>query len=311
MQLPQPEPFVPWRWARGAHAQTILGHVLREPRSVLPWTYETLPLEDGDALVLHSLPGTSGRTVAFFHGLGGNAGSTYLVRAAAQAWRRGHAVIAADHRGAGIGRGLAKRPYHSGASADVAAVLAHARKRHPGHHLTAVGFSLSAAMLLLLVARDRHLAQPDAALAVNPPGDLEACSQRLLRGLNRLYDRRFVGLLRAEVEARSGALPPTPTLRDFDEVYTARAAGFRDRADYYARCSCGPHLRAIQAPTVLLSSLDDPFAPATDLGPVSPAVHLQVERHGGHMGYLADRPTPLGSRRWLDYAVDHYLARLG
>lgn len=311
MQLPEPGPFVPWRWARGAHAQTILGHLLKEPRSSLPWTYETLPLEDGDALVLHCLPGTSGRTIAFFHGLGGNAGSTYLVRAAAQAWRRGHAVIAADHRGAGIGRGLAKRPYHSGASADVAAVLTHARKRHPGHHLTAVGFSLSAAMLLLLVGRDRHLAQPDSALAVNPPGDLEACSQRLLRGLNRLYDRRFVGLLRAEAEARSGVLPPTPTLRDFDEVYTARAAGFRDRAGYYAQCSCGPHLRAIQTPTVLLSSLDDPFAPATDLGPVSAAVHLHVERHGGHMGYLADRPTPFGNRRWLDHAVDHYLARLG
>lgn len=311
MDLPRPEPFVPWRWAQGAHAQTILGHLLKEPRPDLPWAFETLPLADGDALVLHTLAGTSGRTVALFHGLGGNAGSTYLIRAATQAWRRGHTVIAANHRGAGTGRGLAKRPYHSGSSADVAAVLAHARSLHPGHHLSAIGFSLSAAMLLLLVGRDHHLTQPDAALAVNPPGDLEACSRRLLRGWNRLYDRRFVGLLRAEVVGRAGTLAPTPTLRDFDEVYTARAAGFRDRDDYYRRCSCGPHLRAIQTPTVLLSSLDDPFAPATDLGPVSPAVHLHVERHGGHMGYLADRPTPLGTRRWLDHAVDHYLERLG
>ena len=55
---------------------------------------------------------------------------------------------------------------------------------------------------------------------------------------------------------------------------------------------------------------DDPFAPASDLGPASPAVHRHQERHGGHCGYLSAKVTPLGTRRWMDYAVDHYLAQL-
>lgn len=308
MRLPQPPPLRPPSWARGPHAQTILGHLLPSDRVDLPWERDEVPLGDGDALAVRVLPGTSGRAVALFHGLGGHAGSDYMLRAAALAAARGHAVVAANHRGAGEGRGLAARPYHSGASADVAAVLAFARSRFPGAHLTAVGFSLSANMVLLLLGRDRHLAQPDAAIAVNPPGNLEASSLRLLRGWNRLYDRRFVKLLRRDVEGRPGhgALPPTPSLRDFDEAYTARAAGFRDRNDYYARCSCGPHLRAITTPTVVISSEDDPFAPAADLGPVSTAVHLHVERHGGHMGYVSG--APLG--RWLEGALAHYLDRL-
>ena len=310
MELPRPGPFRPPWWARGPHLQTVLGHLLRGGIPDVPWEAARLDLGDGDALALRVTPGASGRAVVLLHGLGGRAGSAYMRRAAAVAAARGHAVIAANHRGAGEGRGLAARPYHSGATGDVAAVIAFARERFGGAHVTAVGFSISANMLLLLLGRDRHLALPDAAIAVNPPGDLDAGSLRLGRGANRLYDRRFVRLVRREVEGRAGAgpLPPTPTLRDFDEVYTARAAGFADRADYYARCSCSPHLAGIRVPTVLIAAEDDPFAPASDLGPTSDAVHLHVEAHGGHMGFLAAGAT---TRFWLDTALDHYLALLG
>lgn len=310
MKLNPPEPFHPAPWAWGPHAQTILSHLWKTPCPELPWVTERMELEDGEALSLEVAPGTSEAVVLFFHGLGGHAASTYVRRSAALAAARGHSVVAANHRGAGRGRGLARKPYHSGSTGDVAAVVAFARQRFPGKRVIAVGYSLSAAMLVLLLGRDTHLSLPDAALMVNPPGDLEACSQRLLHGLNRLYDRRFVRLLRHLVAAQSGALPPTPTLRAFDEVFTAPQAGFRDRADYYARSSCGPHLGGIQIPAVVLTAKDDPFAPASDLGSPSPSVHLHLEDHGGHCGYLAARNTPLGTRRWMDYALDHYLGQL-
>jgi hypothetical protein len=131
--------------------------------------------------------------------------------------------------------------------------------------------------------------------------------------VNRLYDRRFVRLLRREVSGRPGGrdLPPTPTLWDFDEAYTAREAGFADRADYYARCSCARYLASIRVPTVLLGAEDDPVAPVSDLGPVSDAVFLHVEARGGHMGYVGSPAANGGSRHWLDAALDHYLACLG
>lgn len=312
MEFARPEPFRAALWAPGPHAQTILSHLWKTPWAPLPWISEFLELEPGETLRLEVLPGDTDTVVVFFHGLGGNAGSYYIRRSAGLAAARGHSVISANHRGAGLGMGLAKKPYHCGSTGDVAAVIAFARQRFPGKRVIAAGFSLSAAMLVLLLGRDKHMALPDGAVIVNPPGDLEACSHRLLRGLNRLYDRRFVKLLRHHVEARPGGtpLPPTPNLRIFDEVYTAPQAGFKNRADYYTHCSCGAHLGGIERPAVILTSLDDPFAPAADLGRPSPSVHLHLERHGGHCGYLAAHKTPQGNHRWMDYALDHYLEAL-
>jgi hypothetical protein len=175
----------------------------------------------------------------------------------------------------------------------------------------AIGYSISASILLLLLGRDPQEGVPDRAIAVNPPADLDACSRRMGSGLNLLYDRYFIRRIREQVEARIGATPllPTPTTRDFDAAYAAAMAGFPDRATYYAQCSCGPFLKGIQVPTVIITSEDDPLAPAADLLAVerSPQVHLHVERTGGHMGYVSGN---LEDRRWLDYALEHYLNEL-
>lgn len=300
-----PEPFVPPRWARWGHVQTVLAHLMPSPWPGSPWQAEQLTLAGGDRLALRIWEGQGATVLYLFHGLAGSADADYMRRTTLLGMARGWTVVAVNHRGSGEGRHLARNTYHSGITGDLAAVLAWGRERWPGHRQLAVGFSISANMLLLLVGRDRHLTQPGLAIAVNPPGNLEAASRRLSQGFNRVYDLRFVKRLRRLVEERDGLrLPPTPTLWDFDEVYTAQAGGFRDRLDYYTRCSCGPHLADISVPTVILTSEDDPFAPASDLGPVSPAVKLHVERYGGHMGYWAARPTPLGTRRWLDHALD-------
>jgi predicted alpha/beta-fold hydrolase len=232
-------------------------------------------------------------------------------RAAALFHARGHAVVLADHRGAGAGQGWAAHTYHSGATADVSAVLRAGRARFPGHLQAAVGFSISANILLLLLGRDRHLDLPDLALAINPPVDLEACSRRLDRGFNWVYDQYFVRRLRREVRGRPGgeAAQAVRSLRAFDAAYTAPRAGFKDRSEYYALCSSGPHLAGIQVPTVIVTAADDPFAPGSDVRkyPLSPAVHLHEEATGGHMGYVT---RALPGRRWLDYALDHYLSAL-
>jgi len=297
-------------WARGPHLQTIAANYLPSPAPALPWERVRLDLDDGDALALRVLRGASGVVVQLFHGLGGSADGHYLLRAAARFHALGHTVLAVNHRGAGEGAGWSHRSYNSGSTPDLAAVQRFARARFPGQLQVAVGFSISANMLLLLLGRDGGLL-PDRAIAVNPPVDLEACSRRLVKGFNRLYDQYFVRRLRRELQSRPGARPlaPTRTLRVLDAVHTAPEGGFASRDAYYAQCSSGPHLARIQVPTVILTSLDDPFAPGGDvLGcALAPAVHVHAEATGGHMGYLS-RNVP--GYRWLDYALDHYLREL-
>ncbi len=304
-------------WARGAHLQTLLGHFLPSRAADLPWERLNLKLADGDALRVRLARGTSDVVVHLFHGLGGTAEADYMRRAATLFAGQGHTVMAINHRGSGEGQGLAARPYHMGCTPDMAAMLQVGRGFFSEHLHVAIGFSLSATVLLLLLGRDGELPQPDLAIAVNPTFDLEQASVRLSRGFNRVYDLRFVNLLRKHVRERwelgllpeAVPIPPLATLRDFDELYTARAAGFRDRSHYYASCDCRPHLKRIQVPTVLLTSEDDPFVPSRDLegAEVSPHVHLHIEPKGGHMGYVG-RGAP--GLRWLDYALDHYLREL-
>lgn len=298
-------------WARGGHLQTLAAQFLPSPVPELPWEKHRLRLPDGDALALETLEGTTGIAIHLFHGMAGSTQGHYMRRAAARFHARGHAVLAVNHRGAGEGQGWSQDLYHGGSTRDMAAALAFGRQRFPGQMQVAIGFSISGSILLLLLGRDAREGVPDAAIAVNPPADLEASSRRLATGFNRAYDQYFIRRLRRDVQARAKAEPliPTWTLRALDSAFTARMAGFPDRDTYYQQCSCGPHLREIQVPTVILTSRDDPFAPADDLlkQSLSPAVHLHVERSGGHMGYVSDN---LEDRRWLDYALDHYVDQL-
>jgi predicted alpha/beta-fold hydrolase len=161
------------------------------------------------------------------------------------------------------------------------------------------------------MGRDARKGVPDLAIAINPPLDLEAGSLRMEVGINQAYDRYFTSCLREQLQARMGSAPllPANTTRALDDVFTAAMAGFPNRDAYYAQCSCGPHLKGIRVPTVIITSEDDPIAPAADFldQVLSPYVQLHVEPCGGHMGYITSN---LPDRSWLNYAMEHYLDEL-
>jgi uncharacterized protein len=316
---PPPLPCrAPW-WAPSGHWQTILGNYLPGESSTHPSEPFRILLRDGDQLAGRHYPGETAVLTLVFHGLGGDDQAHYVRRTVALARKLGHHVWTVNHRGCGEGRGLARRPYHSGSGEDLGAVFRAARERHPNLRQLAVAYSLSANALLLNLGGGlpEPAAQPDAAIAVNPPVDLGACSDAIHRGLSRLYELRFVWCCRKAIRQRikDGLIPdayrtwPFMSLREFDDAYTTRAAGFRDADDYYTRCSARHHLEKITVPTVILMAKDDPFIPwrhAVKANP-SPAVHLHLEPRGGHMGYLS---RDLPGHRWLPYAVGHFTKEL-
>jgi hypothetical protein len=299
--------------------QTILGNYLPGEPPTYPSQPIRLSLADGDQLTGRHYPGATDVLVLVFHGLGGDDSAHYMRRTVALARKQGHHVWTLNHRGCGSGQGLAKRPYHSGSGDDLGAVFAAARERHPDLRQLAVAYSLSANALLLNLGRGlpEPAAQPDAAIAVNPPIDLGACSRTIHSGLSRLYELRFIKRCRTTIQQQveDGLVPdiyrtwPLMSLRQFDEAYTAKAAGFLDASDYYSKCSAHHHLSKITLPTVLLMAKDDPFIPwqAAAEANLPPAVHLHLEPHGGHMGYLS---RDLPDHRWLPYAVEHYARQL-
>jgi predicted alpha/beta-fold hydrolase len=312
-------PCTPPAWARGGHAQTILGHLLpARGRALLrDARRREIALADGDRLVLFELPGSSGTRVHLFHGLSGDVEADYMLRTARALVAAGHEVWLVNHRGCGAGRGLAAGPYHSGVTTDMQAVLAASRADAPDRLHLVIGFSLSGNVALLLAAQ-RLAPLPDGLIAVSPPVDLARASVAIGRGPARLYELRFLLRLRKAVRERERAglvreriaIPRLASLIEFDDLYTAPRAGFANGADYYRRCSSLPQLAAIATPAVIVTAADDPFV---DAGSYRDArlpdnLRLHVEPVGGHMGYLAR--DGLGWDRWLDGALVHYVAEL-
>ena len=314
------EPCIAPSWAKSGHAQTLWGHFLPSPSLKEKRERLEVVLEDGDRLIGTFIPGTSRTTVSVFHGLTGSIDSGYMQRTALLARSLGHSVLLMNHRGCGEGRGFAKKPYHSGRAEDVSATLEKARELRPHDRHVAVGFSLGANALLLLLTGKRGTHLPDAALAVNAPIHLEQAALTLKKGLNRVYDLQFVMGCRRDLPFRHREekrfekvdFSPIGTLHDFDNWYTAPESGFKNREDYYLQCSTYLDLHKIKTPTVILTAADDPFVSveAYRRAELSSALQLHIEQVGGHMGYVTRKPTPLGTNRWLDYAVYESLKTL-
>lgn len=298
-------------WAQTGHLQTILGHLIPSEKITEPGITLNVTLEK-ETECIHStyLEGTTKTVVYLFHGLGGSAEGSYMQRTALRAKSLGHHVFINNHRGCGQGAGLATEPYHSGRAEDLSKVIEYGRTMLPGHKHIAIGFSLSANALLLLAAKSQ-ITQPDYAIAVNGPINLDRASIFLQKGLNKIYDRRFTQELKTYMKINRpqdvGDFSLVKDLRDFDERYTAPLGGFKNREDYYQTCSAKQYLPKINIPTVIITAEDDPFVSIQDYREAnySPSTIVHIEKHGGHMGYLTK--DGLGSKRWLDLALNAYL----
>lgn len=311
--MPTLPEFIPHPWLRSGNLQTIIGSWGAVPaeRAVR----RLVTLSDGDQLVLHDdQPPTwraGDRSALLVHGLCGSHRSAYLVRIAAKLNTIGIRTFRLDMRGCGAGRALARHPYHSGRSDDLAAALTAIAAWCPGSPSTLIAFSLgaNAALKLLGECGDRPPGNLDRGIAVCPPVDLAACVRSLERYPARFYDRFFTSALLAHVRAsptlgeqaeRIFARARPTRLVEFDDAFTAPLSGFGDAATYYRRCSAAPLLPNIRVPTTILAAADDPIVPITPLRAVklSTCTKLVTVEFGGHLGFLA-----AGGQRWMDELV--------
>lgn len=302
--------FVPYFSFWTGHSQTILGHIVSSPRIAFTLESEVLSLPDGDELFIEYWHGTKPFTLSIYHGLGGDSRADYMQRSAILAQNLGWNVVLVNHRAASL-KANAKQSYHSGRGEDAEAVIRWARHRFPNTKQVALGFSMSGSILLNLLTRRYGHEQPDVAIVVNAPLDLKSAAIKLAQGVSRVYDLRFFFTLKKVILQRRADLkfPWIGRTMDIDQIYTAPANHFRDRDDYYAKCSTKNHLAQIQTKVFVLSAKDDPFIDVKDYFAGDwniENVHLTITECGGHMGYYAKTSEARYGRRWLD----HYLSRV-
>ena len=330
---PWMRPFVPPRFLRNAHLQTIVGNLLPrtyslpEPESQL---IEVDPATSyGASFVLchcHWQPAEESAATAnsdhHVHGLEGSSSSGYVLGNSARALAAGCNVVRMNMRSCGDGEAFSPSIYHAGRSGDVAMVMAELACTYLIRSFALVGYSMGGNLVLKL-AGERGAAAPPylkAVVGVSPLMDLAASSAALYEPQNRLYESRFLSEVltrfRHKIELYPGlynaeGLDKIGTVRQFDEKIVARetaASLVRTTTTIALPVPTGP--RTSPVPTLILHALGDPFirmTPETRAKLVTnPRVMLVETRHGGHCAFLSLEPGDAGywaERTLLDFLL--------
>lgn len=330
-------PFRPAWWARGPHAQTMIGRLLRPSPSIV---LERLRLDtpDDDFVDVDVAPEPGEREqpaqddgadpersgaplVLVLHGLEGSSRRSYTLLTYDRLARRGLRAAGLNFRGCSGEPNLLPRAYHSGDTEDVAFVIGVLKERFPERPMGAVGFSLGGNVLLKYLGERGGDAGVDAAVAISVPFDLTAGSRALERGVTgRIYTYYFLRMLRKKLRAKEEILSGhvdveaayrTPTLRTFDDAVTAPLHGFRDAAHYYDVSSSSGYLDGVAVPTLILHALDDPFLPRSavpvDAVEANPWLVGGFTERGGHVGFL-EGSAPWSPGFWAERETARFLA---
>lgn len=317
--------FEPHPLFRGGQLQTLAAFLWPQARAIRTDEYLQVEVSGDDhiELAVNHPKGDVKGIVYLLHGLGGDANSAYKLRLTAKLLPHGFRVVRHNHRGNGEKVKSAKGLYHSGSADDVLAGLKAVNERWPGVPMVVIGFSLSGTMLLNLLGwkpdEIEKIPEIKGAMSVCSPLDLHASAWSLARKRNKHYDFFFARttldqLIRRKYLQKSDLRKNfrKPTLRKVDEYVTAPYGGFKDAADYYDNCSPKNSLHNIRLPTLVLAAADDPVVPGESVRKAepSPAVTIQMERSGGHMGFLSRELTSHNDYRWMDQFIEEWAENL-
>ena len=314
--------FVPHKQLSNPHVMTIAGRFWRRKFPRLP---------KSDARFFEVEKGTQVRgdchwqenhqthpTLVLLHGLEGSSESAYMSGTAEKAFISGFNVIRLNQRNCGGTEKLTPTLYHSGLSGDIGAVLIELIKKDGLPEIFAAGFSMGGNLVLKMAGEFGDSAPPElrAIVAIAPALDLAACADALAQPQNFLYNRHFVKSLKEHMRYKSSLYPDLfplelssfrriKTVRDFDEVVTARFCGFQNAADYYKRSSASNLVSAIRRPTLILTAQDDPFVPFRPFQnsaiQENPQITLIAPPHGGHCAFISEERG--GDRFWAEARI--------
>ncbi len=310
-------PFVPAWWCRNPHLQTLWPVFFR--RRLRPaLRRERLELPDGDFVDLDWTTNDRGPIVILLHGLEGGSRSHYARAMLAALPRHGLRAVLMHFRGCSGEANRLARAYHSGDTGDIDFLVRTLRAREPHTPLAAIGYSLGGNVLLKWLGEQGPAAPLRCAAAISVPFLLQEATERMNRGLSRLYQWHLLRSLKAGVARKSRRhAPPAPahevermtSFFEFDDRITGPLHGFSGARHYYTASSSRQYLKHIAIPTLIVHANDDPFMhPGVVPRPadLSSSVQLHLHQHGGHVGFVSGA-LPWRPRYWLDEQLPEWL----
>jgi predicted alpha/beta-fold hydrolase len=320
------DPFAPRRYLRNRHAMTLAGNFLPRKNS-LPEPEACLFRVEAETQVLchcHWQVDAERRpTIIIVHGLEGSSLSQYVMGNADKAWAAGMNVVRMNMRTCGGTEHLTPTLYHSGLSSDVGAVLRAVIEGKRLQRVGLLGYSMGGNLVLKLAGElgADTPAELKVVAAVSPAADLAASADAMHAGGNRIYEWKFLVSLMRTFERKRNLFPDVykkvqrwpRSIREFDDVITARYCGFEGAQDYYTRAAAARVIESIALPSLVIHAIDDPFIrllPDTR-AKLSANRHITLLEtpHGGHCAFLAQANGYDG--RWAERQIMHFFRHHG
>lgn len=304
------------------HFSTIFPAILRIVSGV-KYQRERIETPDDDFIDLDWSRKGSSTVAVICHGLEGKGASPYVKGMARQMNRANFDAVAYNYRmcSGEVNRQL--YAYHAGATYDLHTVLQHILENYDYKNIILVGFSLGGNMVLKYLGENPSKVpeQVRVAVAISAPVHLESCAYSIAKPSNFIYNDRFIRKLRKKTKAKKQmiinagldyqGLMKTKSLKEFDDLFTAPANGFKDAVDYWTKNSARQFLEHIKKPALLVNALNDPFL-APECFPYEEAkaneyFSLMTPDYGGHVGFaqFGKNGTYWSEEVTLDFVLKH------
>ncbi len=260
------EAFVPRRFLRNSHLQTLMGNFSRR-QCVLPPAEACLVEVDpgtgepglppagssatetfanaesetqtrGASFVLchcHWQPNPSQcLTLLLVHGLEGSSSSQYVLGNTARAWAAGCNVVRMNMRNCGGTEHLSPTLYHSGLSMDVATVMQTFVAEKGLTAFALAGYSMGGNLVLKLAGELAESAPGylKAVVGVSPAIDLAPSADALHNPANRVYEWKFLLGLRRRFRRKAQLFPAIYSSAGLEKIATLRQFDDRITARY-------------------------------------------------------------------------------
>ena len=300
--MPIIEPtYKPRFYFRNGFVSTVYSGLARNVSGVLQ-ERERMVFSDGDFLDLDwsFAKQKTNKLIIVLHGLEGNAQRPYMTGTAKVFNENDVDAVCVNFRSCSGEDNLKFRSYHSGATEDLDAIVKHIIATKHYTHMYIKGFSLGGNMTLKYLGEcDAIPHQIKAGISISAPCYLYGSCQELHKFKNVLYHNRFKKHLVDKLKKKRKRFPDLvsskdiksiKTLKDFDDIYTSKAHGFKDALDYYEKSSSLQFLHNIKTPTLIINALNDSFL-SPECYPVKAAknnanLYLEMPDYGGHVGFI-------------------------
>jgi predicted alpha/beta-fold hydrolase len=258
--------YRPTPWLIGGHASSVWGLRFRPARNGVSEREKIIFEDKGVAFLDWFHPeGADDETpvVIIIHTLAGGTREPCSNNFAGAIRRHGWRAVVANCRGCSGAKFESNRMFNAYQTDDIEHALNHVRERFSPKFTFMIGFSLGAMQIAQCAVKELEI---DAYGLISHPYDPVLSSEILERPLQKfLYLKTIVDKLchclakNQFIDEEYRIAVHSKTLREYDDLYTAKVLGFENQLDYYKRLCLRDKVGDFKRPSLILGSDDDPF----------------------------------------------------